>query len=548
MVEIIKKKRKCVLINLLSPGDIMMMTAAVRDLHRAHPGEFITDAYTSVGEIWENNPYVTKLPYKVSRLGDQKEPSHEREILVPTRDLKFEIEDPDIEIYDVGYDGNYAGSIHRSNQNAYHFIHGYAQDFEQKLGVRVPVTEFKGDIHLSADERGWISQVHELGFTENFWLVFSGGKYDYTAKWWNPDAYQAVIDHFQGRILFVQCGDPTHFHPPLERCVNLVGKTSARQLIRLMYHSVGVICPVTFAMHLAAAVPMRTFDLAGRKLPAQRPCIVLAGGREAMHWEAYPHHQYMHTVGALPCCPTGGCWKSRCQKVGDNDPKDENTCVSPVQVSETLQIGKCQTMLTPQMVCDRISMYYSGGLLSYNNQKTNNEFDKSIEVRDSVLLAKYIVERYRPKMMLDIGCKRKDLLTSMYRSGIDVYGLKEETEIIFTEEEFPSSRLSLFDLSRAYWKSPAKFDFIWTGSVLDYAGRSAENFSNTIVNNLAKGGILVVTPPPEFERVGDGWAEQWVERLKKSGLKLLPEETDKIRRVTHRVGQEGGEFVFMRPE
>jgi hypothetical protein len=136
----------------------------------------------------------------------------------------------------------------------------------------------------------------------------------------------------------------------------------------------------------------------------------------------------------------------------------------------------------------------------------------------------------------------------MYRSGVDVYGLKEETEIIFTEEEFPSSRLSLSDLSRTYWKSPAKFDFIWTGSALDYAGRSAENFSNTIVNNLAKGGILVVTPPPEFERVGDGWAEQWIERLQRSGLRLLPEETDKIRRVTHRVGQEGGEFVFMRPE
>jgi hypothetical protein len=151
-------------------------------------------------------------------------------------------------------------------------------------------------------------------------------------------------------------------------------------------------------------------------------------------------------------------------------------------------------------------------------------------------------------MMLDIGCKQKDLLTSMYRSGVDIYGLKEETEILFAEEEFPSSRLSLFDLSRAYWKSPAKFDFIWTGSALDYAGRAADNFSTTIVNNLAKGGVLVVTPPPEFESVGDSWGELWIDRLTKTGLKFLPEETDRIRRVTHRVGREGSEFVFMRPE
>jgi hypothetical protein len=58
----------------------------------------------------------------------------------------------------------------------------------------------------------------------------------------------------------------------------------------------------------------------------------------------------------------------------------------------------------------------------------------------------------------------------------------------------------------------------------------------------------VVTPPPEFENVGDSWGEQWIDRLTKTGLKFLPEETDRIRRVTHRVGREGSEFVFMRPE
>ena len=115
------------------------------------------------------------------------------------------------------------------------------------------------------------------------------------------------MDHFQGRIPFVQCGEQGHWHPRLAHVIDLVGRTTTREFVRLMYHAEGVLCPVTFAMHLAAAVPTR----AGR--PPHRPCVVVAGGREPPHWEAYPHHQFLHTVGMLSCCADGGCWKSRCQ-------------------------------------------------------------------------------------------------------------------------------------------------------------------------------------------------------------------------------------------
>lgn len=545
MAEILIKRRKLLLINLLSPGDIVMLTAAVRDLHRAHPGVFLTDVYTSVGEIWENNPYITKLPYRVERLGDQKEPENENERLVPSRNLKFIVEDPEIEVFDCGYDGEFPSSINRSNQNSYHFIHGYAQDLERKLGVSIPVTEFKGDIHISDQEKAWMSQVQELGIHENFWLVFAGGKYDFTAKWWNPASYQEVINRFRGKITFVQCGDPQHFHPALDGVVNLIGKTSARQLIRLVYHSSGVLCPVTFAMHLAAAVPTRSLDIFGRPVPPMRPCVVLGGGREAYHWEAYPHHQYIHTVGALPCCSTGGCWKSRCQKMNDNDHKDENTCLNPVQVSESLQIGKCQTMITPEMVSERISMYYEGGLLSYDDTSPSAVRADSPK-REAARIAQYLVERFRPALMLDIGCQRPDLLTSVLTSGVDVYGLREDTKLIFLDEEFPHARVSLFDLGVDYWKSPTKFDLIWTASAMEHMDRSADHLLDTVTCNLKKGGFLVVAPPPEKERASTGWTELWKERLERSGFELLAEETERIRRLTHRVGQAGAELVFRR--
>jgi len=53
--------RKLILTNYQPPGDVVMLTAAVRDLHRCHPGQFLTDVRTDYPQLWENNPYLTPL-------------------------------------------------------------------------------------------------------------------------------------------------------------------------------------------------------------------------------------------------------------------------------------------------------------------------------------------------------------------------------------------------------------------------------------------------------------------------------------------------------
>jgi FkbM family methyltransferase len=298
-----------------------MLTAAVRDLHSAAPGQFQTDVRTSAQPLWENNPHLTPL-----REGDTG-----------------------VRVLDMHYP-----LIHQSNQRPYHFLHGYVQYLEQQLALRIPVTRFHGDIHLTAEEK----QAAPPGLEEDFWIVVAGGKYDFTAKWWDPERYQKVVDHFRGRLTFVQCGEAGHWHPRLQGIVDLVGRTSLRDFVRLMYHADGVLCGVTFAMHLAAAVPVKP---GWRK---QRPCVVVAGGREPPHWEAYPQHQFLSTVGALPCCAEGGCWRSRCQPVGDGDDKDRtNLCERPVQVSRELRIPACMTLITPADVIRRIELYYDGEAL-----------------------------------------------------------------------------------------------------------------------------------------------------------------------------------------
>jgi hypothetical protein len=312
--------RRLILRSRQSPGDILMLTAAVRDLHAAHVGAFETDVRTSAEAIWDNNRRVTKLSES----------------------------DRQVEVIDMHYP-----LIHESNQKPYHFVHGYAQYLEQKLGVPIPVTRFGGEVFLDDEERSSPLPGHDL--PDKFWIMMAGGKYDFTAKWWNPASYQKVVDHFEGTLQFVQCGEAGHWHPPLQNVINLIGKTSLRQFIRLMHHAAGVVCPVTFAMHLAAAVETRP------GMPKLRPCVVLGGGRESTHWEAYPQHQYIGTVGALSCCLEGGCWKSRCQLVGDGDEKDRrDVCEQPVQITPELRIPKCLDMITAEDVIRRIEMYLAG--------------------------------------------------------------------------------------------------------------------------------------------------------------------------------------------
>jgi hypothetical protein len=88
--------------------------------------------------------------------------------------------------------------------------------------------------------------------------------------------------------------------------------------------------------------------------------VVVAGGREPSQWEAYPHHQYLHTNGALLCCDNGGCWRSRVKPLGDGDEADESLCVDPVG-----RLPRCMDMITAEDVIRRIELYFQGGAVRF---------------------------------------------------------------------------------------------------------------------------------------------------------------------------------------
>lgn len=309
--------------NPLSPGDVAVMTAAIKALHKTYPGRFVTDYSGNSPELLLHNPYIT--PMESGRIRN----------------------------IDMGYP-----VINQSNQKSFHFVEGYTEFLSAELGLEIERPDIKPDIYISDEERRSEGQVQRMvGERVPYWILVAGGKYDYTAKWWDQHRFQEVVRDFAGKICFVQVGDHDHFHPNIEGVLDLRGKTDMRELVNLVYNAQGVLCPVTLLMHLAAGVPCPDH------FPPSRACVVVAGGREPPHWEAYPTHQFIHTVGALECCSLGGCWKSRAFPLKDGDIKDlpSHLCSNPIKRSKQLTLPKCLDMIKPEEVIRRILLYFEDG-------------------------------------------------------------------------------------------------------------------------------------------------------------------------------------------
>src|SRR5262249_51190896 len=111
--------RKLILTNYQAPGDILMLTAALRDLHHCFPNQFLTDVRSSCPELWQNNPYLVPLATT----------------------------DPDVASLHCEYP-----LIHQSDLRAVHFLHGFIDFLNAQLNLQIRPSQFKGDIHLSESE------------------------------------------------------------------------------------------------------------------------------------------------------------------------------------------------------------------------------------------------------------------------------------------------------------------------------------------------------------------------------------------------------------
>lgn len=247
-----------------------------------------------------------------------------------------------------------------------HFLSWFHNSFEKITGLRVPVTKPKGDIHLCTLER----QQAPPG---RYWVVVAGGKADMTAKIWSTVFWQQTVDTLAAYgIRCVQAGGTFthHYHPTLANVESYVGKTqNERNFFALIAGCEGVICGITAAMHIAAV-----FD---------KPCVVIAGGREEPWWEHYAGsatfgpacppvkvpHKFLHTVGLLDCGVGNlvkGCWRDRTVPIEQRDHTDpqrrDRLCKRPVSV-ENQAVPECLSLITPDHVVEAVMEYFEQGIV-----------------------------------------------------------------------------------------------------------------------------------------------------------------------------------------
>jgi hypothetical protein len=323
--------RRIVLHHRCQPGDLTVMTAAVRDLQLAHPGCFEVAVETPSPALWENNPYI------VPHTGEPME----------TMKLTY---------------GPYM-RLARSGKHS-HFIRSFHQDLEAKLQIPVPLTEPRPDLHLSPAE----NQPLVAG---PYWLIVAGGKADFSTKIWAAGAWQELVDLMTAAGLpIVRAGavgtgakqHDQHLQPNLVGGLNLVGQTNLREFLRLVKFAQGIVCSISLPMHLAAAF--------------ERPCVVLGGGREEWFWEAYHQdnhglgqaasrvrvsHRYLHTIGLLDCCKDKGCWKSKVTRAERDH--DKAYCYQPHTRTDGQIVPLCMEMISPAKVFEAILSYYLDGTL-----------------------------------------------------------------------------------------------------------------------------------------------------------------------------------------
>lgn len=317
-----------VLTHRRAPGDTLVMTALVRDIAKTYPDKYKIAVDVTASALFANNPYIC-AEEDIKNLSSCKK-------------LKLDYGDG-INIW--------------QRCETIHFLAAFYRDFTKKTGIIVPVTEPKPDLHLSKEEK------EEPLIDGRYWVVMAGGKSDYPVKVWSKSYYQKVVDQIRDMglgVVQVGAADSGHWHHELDGVLDLIGRTHLRDLIRIIYHSEGVICGITLAMHMAAAL--------------ERPCVCIAGGREAWYWEAYVNenkgfgpkasgklkvpHRYLHTIGLLDCCKiTTGCWKN---KVVSS--RDTNVCQDVVDL-DGQKLPKCMEMITPNHVMAAVESYYADGTL-----------------------------------------------------------------------------------------------------------------------------------------------------------------------------------------
>lgn len=259
-----------------APGDIWAATPFLRDFAEQRPGDTLY-LDTPYPEILRGNPFQPERPRAfdaetVFRFGCDREDNGRR---------YYGIADP-----------------HSSMRREFY-------DFARReLGIKIEPRTFAPEFYPDDFER----RYSPAPAGKPVCVLNAGHKLDIPVKFWGAERFAAVVDALKDRVLFVQVGaarNDVDRHYPIPGALDLVGKTTLRDLATLVYHADFVLTGISQLHHLA-----------GIQCYKPRVCVTIAGAREPMNWA----NCYLRDgvawrwLDSLTCeNEEPGCWHNECR-------------------------------------------------------------------------------------------------------------------------------------------------------------------------------------------------------------------------------------------
>ena len=321
---------KVVFHNRQAFGDILTMTAGIRDFKKAFPDTQV-GVITTAMHIWDHNPHIDHS----------------------FRDTRHQVK--------IG-----PGKLtNKSNACDLHMCNAFRVDIEDKLGLQIPQGPITPDIWMTEEE-----YKRDPLIDGPYWVFIYGGEPGWPSKQYHR--WQEVVDILKDDIQIVQLGVNKHPFPRLNNVIDYVGKTEdrnhgIRDLFNIFLHAQGSLGLVSMHMHLSAAFG--------------NPCVVVAGAREPAWFTNYFGHQYVQVNGTMFCGLHTACWA--CKLEGCKN------LTTPKQITDghhTEKVPTCVDIIEPEEIAEAVRKYYKGGRLEYG-KKIPNKYFKNIAKEKRVFVA-----------------------------------------------------------------------------------------------------------------------------------------------------------------
>lgn len=290
-------------------GDTLIVSALVRDLAAHFPDIRLSIYGSGSAEIFERDARLAPVGRATTR-------------------IKFD----------------YAPTVDRARTDrSARYVFAPHEAFARLTGVSVPRGSPTPDIVLGSDEL--------YRHRRPYGVVAAGTKGDMPVKSWVLSRFAEVVadrpdlDWLQvGAVGDSRCA---HRQTAIPGCVNLIGKTSIRQLFAVIASSRVVVGHVSLPMLVSSAFGV--------------PCVVIGGGREEPWMHEAPRVRYLHTIGQLDCCEASGCRRSVARPPHGGPLPPNWACSYPTDFPDfyggTQSVGRCMDRIAAADVLAAIETF-----------------------------------------------------------------------------------------------------------------------------------------------------------------------------------------------